>query len=264
VLFKKKQQHTTLKKTEIFGIEFPGIFALEKGYDVFCEKFERLNSRSAFIEIGPVTPEIQNINHLKGIFRHTVYGQFPSKGVKQAINNLSKAKSERLIAANISYSIDHFAVEDISSDITTCFTYLYDFVDFFIIDTFRASYTSGNALQDVDILSEVIEEILQIRRYYETNKPIVLRVDSNICEESLNEILDYVRMSGIDGVALRCNAYEPSFVKHVIDITKGRLPLLVSGGIDTTQKAKELLDLGVSIIQLKDIHFDEISSSIYD
>lgn len=259
MLVKKNNQRPDTPEIELFGLKFHGRIALEEGYDVFCDKFNELNPRSAFIEIGPVTPEKQNISvNKKGFFKRTVYGPFASKGVKYAIDHLTASHHKRLIAANISYSIEHNAVEDITKDVTTCYTYLYDFVDMFVLDTFRASYTVGNALQDVDILSEVVEEILQLRRYYEVNKPILLRINSSICDESLNEIIDFARISGIDGLILKCNSFRPEFIKQVSGITQGRLPFFVSGDIDSVEKANSAIDLGASMVMVKNEYFDKI------
>lgn len=236
---------------EVFGLSFRHPIGLRPGFIPDGEHFNAFPGFS-FVEIGPLTVQPQGSPVGRSILRRRTVtdGSMDNRGVGNAIQHLHSNPPRRLVLANLAPSFAHRATEDIVRDLTTAFSMMYDFADMFVIDTFRANCDGAVALQNIDILSEVFDSILDMRNCYDDPKPILARVLPTISRSVLAEILDYMRLNGLDGIVAGFNDYPLDLVRDIAAMTKGRYPIIACGGIDTPKKAEEILDAGASLIQL--------------
>ena len=143
--------------------------------------------------------------------------------IRKAIGRLQSDPPDDILAACI-------ANEYLSS-----FCLAYDFCDFFVIDI------SGNP----EI--ELLDDILDARLTYEEYKPIVVKIPETIAPDDLDYIIEYCLMNSVDGIEAR-NIQQ---ISHIKEKTKGRLPIIANCHIKTPAQAREALDAGASLIEVR-------------
>lgn len=223
------------------------------GQDRNAEKYNRLSSKGAsFVEIGPVSLAGQNIpKQKKKLFSRqpAVTYDVSNKGIKTIIENIQKRRPKTVLLADITYNQGRSMVDDVVNDITKAFSLLYDFVDGFVIDTFRLNEEGSPMLQEVDFLSEVIDSLANTRACYEEEKPIYVRIAPNIQEKVLIPMLDYLRLAGVEGLIIGYNKTSLKTTRRVIALTKGRFPVIACGHTSSVEEALEYFNAGVMLLQ---------------
>ena len=201
-----------------------------------------------------------------------------NKGVKNAVEHLKKERPEVIVAANISKNTTSIN-EDAAKDYETAFALLYDFVDMFVVNISCPNVVGLTALQDISFLSEIVDKLLGLRMYYDTYRPILLKVSPDLSHEQLDEIIDYSLRSGIDGIvagnttrsrdglnSISAEKIEEignggmsgapvhkknlELVRYVHEKSQGKLPIIGVGGIMTPEDAKEMIDAGASLVEI--------------
>lgn len=279
-----KKSTPSLEK-EVFGIHFPNPVGLAGGLDKNGEFYNDMaNFGFGFVEIGSLTPQPQDGNPKPRCFRvpgdKAIINRFGinNKGVKNAVEHLKKVRPEVIVAANISKNTTSIN-EDAAKDYETSFALLYDFVDMFVVNVSCPNVVGLTALQDISFLGEIVDKLLDLRMYYDTYKPILLKVSPDLSHQQLDEIIDYCLRSGIDGIVagnttrsregLTSISQEKidaignggmsgapvhkknlELVKYVHTRSEGRLPIIGVGGIISPEQAKAMLDAGASLIEL--------------
>ena len=270
---------------EVFGIRFPNPVGLAGGLDKNGEYYNDMsNFGFGFVEIGSLTPMPQDGNAKPRCFRITGdkaiinrYG-INNKGIKNAVEQLKKNRPEVIIAANISKNTTSIN-EDAAKDYEKGFGLLYDFVDMFVVNISCPNVVGLTALQDITFLSEIIDKLLDLRMYFDTYKPILLKVSPDLSHQQLDEIIDYCLRSGIDGIVAGNTtrsrdginsiskekieaigngglsgaplyAKNLELVKYVHAKSEGKLPIVGVGGIMSPEQAMEMLDAGASLIEI--------------
>lgn len=269
---------------EIFGRVFPNPVGLAGGLDKNGEHYNMMGSFGfGFVEIGSLTPEPQPGNPKPRVFRvvkdRALINRMGinNKGVKYAIENLKKERPDVIVAANISKNTSSMN-EDAAKDYESAFALLYDFVDMFVINLSCPNVTGLTKLQDVSFLSEIMDKLLSLRMYFDEYRPILVKVSPDIPQPQLDEIIEYILMSGVDGIVAgnttrtrdgltisqeKIDAignggmsgaplYKKSLslVKYIHEKTGGNLPIIGVGGIMSPEQAKEMLDAGASLIEI--------------
>ena len=278
------QKDTSELTREIFGLTFKNPVGLAGGLDKNGEHYNDMaNFGFGFVEIGSLTPEPQDGNPKPRLFRviqdRAIINRMGinNKGVKNAVEHLKKERPEVIVAANISKNTSSIN-EEAAKDYERAFALLYDFVDMFVINVSCPNVTGLSQLQDVSFLSDIIDKLLNLRMYFDQYRPILIKVSPDIPQQQLDEIIEYVLMSGIDGVVAgnttrtrdgltvsqeRINEignggmsgaplYKKNLalVKYIHEKTGGNLPIIGVGGIMSPEQAKEMLDAGASLIEI--------------
>ena len=220
-IFSKKTSPSL--KRELFGMNFSTPLALEPFPSEHPASKPHGGNLFAFSEIGPFT--------------------------KGGAKVFAPKTSQQIVAANIS-NMDGRTTEELTKSIVASFSGLYDRADLFILDTFRPDKDGVIALQNVDALSEVMDAVLESRRFYDSDKPVLVRVSPSIAQSSLEGIIHYLRMSDADGIIAGYDSYCPELVRRIHNITQGRFPLLACGGINSPERADEMLAAGADMLQV--------------
>lgn len=276
---------TPTLRRELWGLDFPNPVGLAAGIDKNGEYYNELSWFGfSFVEIGSLTPEPQDGNPKPRLFRlpkdKALINRMGinNKGVNYAIEHIKEDPPKPIICASIAKNTSSASDVDIIGDYTKSFSLIYDFVDMFAVNVSCPNVEGLQHLQDVSYLSDVVDPLLEMRIYYDTYKPILVKVSPDIPIEELDEILDYCMMSGVDGVVAGNTTttrdglvtskekvekigkgglsgaplFEKSLalVKHIHEHTLGRLPIVGVGGIMGPDQARQMLDAGASLIEI--------------
>ena len=278
-----KKETPSLAK-EVFGINFPNPVGLAGGLDKNGEHYNDLaNFGFGFVEIGSLTPKPQDGNPKPRCFRvpqdRAIINRFGinNKGVKNAVEHLKKDRPNVIVAANISKNTTSIN-EDAAKDYETSFALLYDFVDMFVVNVSCPNVVGLTALQDISFLSDIVDRLLDLRRYYDTYRPILLKVSPDLSTEQLDDIIDYCLRSGIDGIVAGnttrsrdgltidqkkieeignggmsgapVHKKNLELVRYLHTKSEGRLPIIGVGGIMSGAEAKAMMDAGASLVEI--------------
>jgi len=269
---------------EVLGLKFRNPVGLAAGFDKNGEVFDQLyNFGFGFVEVGSLTPQEQIGNPKPRCFRivedNAIINRMGinNKGVKYAVSKLKNRKKNLIVGANIIKSTST-PNENAPIDYEKSFAQLYDFVDYFVINVSCPNVKGVTNLQDITSLSTIIDRITTLRKYFDEYRPVLLKVSPDLTTDQLDEIVELILVSGIDGIVAtnttttRNNlktsidkvasigegglSGAPLFqrsldvIKHINKKTKGQLPVIAAGGIMTPGQAKEMLDAGASLIQI--------------
>lgn len=268
----------------LWGITFPNPVGLAAGFDKDAKFTDALACLGfGFIEIGTLTPRPQGGNPKPRLFRlpadQALINRmgFNNDGVAAAVERLRKRNEKVIIGGNIGKNKDT-PNEDATSDYEKCFLSLYEVVDYFVVNVSSPNTPGLRALQDKEPLSQLLGRLQTLNLEKGGKKPLLLKIAPDLTNEQLDDIIDIVRITGIDGVVssnttisreglrttkeavdsigagglsgapLRNRATE--VIKYLHTNSKGAFPIIASGGIFTAEDAKEKLAAGASLVQV--------------
>ncbi|PKO96565.1 MAG: quinone-dependent dihydroorotate dehydrogenase [Bacteroidetes bacterium HGW-Bacteroidetes-6] len=269
---------------EVMGIKFPNPVGMAAGFDKNGEIYnEMANFGFGFIEVGSVTPSEQIGNPKPRCFRlvddKAIINRMGinNKGVKHLVTNLKERKPKVIIGANIIKSTAS-PNEIAPQDYEKTFAQLYDFVDYFVVNVSCPNVKGITKLQDINSLSEIVDRLTALRKYYDEYRPILLKISPDLDNEQLDEIIELILISGMDGIVATNTTrsrenlvtfkervefigegglsgaplYKKSLemVRYITQKTKGQLPIIAVGGIMTPAQAHEMLNAGASLVQI--------------
>ena len=223
------------KKLErkLFGLTFINPVGLAAGFDKNAVLYNELaNFGFGFIEIGTVTPKGQLGNPKKRLFRlkedQGIINRmgFNNDGVEEAIENLKKNKHKVIIGGNIGKNTETKS-EDYTQDYLEVFKELHPFVDYFVLNVSCPNVGSHAKLNDKKYLLELITECQSQNNLFKIKKPILLKIAPDLNNSQLDEIIELVAETKIDGVI----ASNTSTTRDNLNVTKERLQEIGNGGV---------------------------------
>ncbi|MBQ9477233.1 MAG: hypothetical protein IJU63_05560 [Bacteroidales bacterium] len=155
-------------------------------------------------------------------FSFVEVGPVGRENVKEVITHLQSDPATPKIALMIDR--DHLAT----------FSLAYDFVDFFVLE-----------IPD-DQIQDVLDSVLDTRLSYEDYKPVLIRLMHDFPDGELAEVLSYCQLNGVDGAVVA----KAANVAKVCALTRGRFPVIGYDGVRSAEKARELLDVGASLVEV--------------
>lgn len=270
---------------ELFGLKFDNPVGIAGGLDKNGEFYNDLSYFGpSFVEIGSLTPKPQSGNDRPRLFRlpedQAIINRMGinNKGVKYALEQLKANKPEGVkVVANLSKNAttpNELAYKDFERS----FSLMYDFVDMFTLNISCPNVKNLTELQDIDMLSTIIGHLMDIRRYNEDYRPILLKISPDIPFEQVDQILDLALLEGIDGIIATNTTrsreglktakerveeigngglsgaplFEKSLamVRYLHEKSNGIIPIIGCGGIMTPEQAIQMLDAGASMIEV--------------
>ena len=274
------------KKLErkLFGLTFINPVGLAAGFDKNAVLYNELaNFGFGFIEIGTVTPKGQLGNPKKRLFRlkndQGIINRmgFNNDGVEEAIKNLKKNKHKVIIGGNIGKNTET-KLEDYTQDYLDVFKELHPFVDYFVLNVSCPNVGSHAKLSDKDYLLELITECQSQNNLFKIKKPILLKIAPDLNNSQLDEIIELVAETKIDGViasntsTIRDNLnaskerlqeignggvsgqpikdQSTQVIKYLADTSNKSFPIIGVGGIHSAEDALEKLDAGADLVQV--------------
>ncbi|TYC09716.1 quinone-dependent dihydroorotate dehydrogenase [Bizionia gelidisalsuginis] len=274
------------KKLErnVLGLTFKNPVGLAAGFDKNAVLYNELaNFGFGFIEIGTVTPKAQVGNPTKRLFRlqadKGIINRmgFNNDGLESAISQLKKNKGKLIIGGNIGKNTDT-APEHYTQDYVTCFTALHPYVDYFVLNVSCPNVGSHAKLNDRDYLEELIGAVQHVNNTFAVQKPIVLKIAPDLNTVQLDEIIDLVITTKLDGVIASNTSVDRSglqtpeaeleaigngglsgqpikekstqIIKYLADKSNKAFTIIGVGGIHSADDALEKIDAGADLVQV--------------
>jgi dihydroorotate dehydrogenase len=272
------------KPVNFLSLTFKHPVGLAAGFDKNASFYNEFSSFGfSFIEIGTVTPKGQPGNPKPRSFRlvkdKAVINRmgFNNLGVDEAVNRLKNRKTDVIIGGNIGKNTAT-PNEKAVDDYVYVFERLYDYVDYFVVNVSCPNISDLKELQDQDKLEAILFKLKDIRDSKVEKKPILLKLSPDLNNQQLDESIEVVQKTGIDGFVatnttvtrnkldtpetvvravgngglsgkpIRERATE--VIQYIHNKTEGKLPIIGVGGIFNAKDAQEKLDAGASLVQV--------------
>ncbi|RLK02193.1 quinone-dependent dihydroorotate dehydrogenase [Tenacibaculum discolor] len=274
------------KKLErnLFGLTFKNPVGLAAGFDKNAVLYNELaNFGFGFVEIGTVTPKGQVGNPKKRLFRlkddKGIINRmgFNNEGLEEAIEQLKKNKGKIIIGGNIGKNTNT-APENYTEDYVACFKGLHPYVDYFVLNVSCPNVSSHAKLEDADYLKELITEVQKLNNAEAQQKPILLKIAPDLNNQQLDEIIELVANTKIDGVIASNTSVNRDnlkaskerlqeignggvsgqpvkdrstrVIKYLADNSNKAFPIIGVGGIHSEKDALEKLKAGADLVQI--------------
>lgn len=266
------------------GIEFPNRVGLAAGFDknaAYLDVFQCLGFGS--VEIGTVTPKPQPGNDKPRLFRllqdKAIINRmgFNNDGADAIAKRLQHRPKGLVVGGNIGKN-KTTPNEDAQRDYEICFEKLYPHVDYFVVNVSSPNTPNLRDLQEKGPLLAILSALVALRQSKSEVKPILLKIAPDLTESQLDDVIEIVQQSGIEGIVAtnttisRANLQTPQaaieaigsgglsgkilhphstqVLRYIYQKSNGHIPLIGVGGIDTKNAAQAKLEAGATVVQL--------------
>ncbi len=268
----------------LFGLKFKNPVGLGAGFDKDAKAIDELaNLGFGFIEIGTITPLAQAGNDKPRLFRlpedEALINRmgFNNGGMEAAVERLKLRKSTVLVGGNIGKN-KLTPNENATDDYVKSFNALFDHVDYFTVNVSSPNTPNLRALQEKEPLKQLLQTLKDINNTKPTPRPILLKIAPDLTNEQLDDIVEIVQETKIDGVIAtnttisRKNLNTSSstieaigmgglsgkpvrersteVIKYLADKSNKSFPIIGVGGIHSAEDALEKIAAGASLVQI--------------
>ncbi|QJD81881.1 quinone-dependent dihydroorotate dehydrogenase [Cohnella herbarum] len=271
---------------DLFGLHFNHPVGLAAGLDKNAKAVTGLSRVGlSFLEVGTVTPKGQAGNDQPRLFRlppdEALINRmgFNNDGADVMAERLSKLPRRRIpLAVNIGKN-KLTPNENAADDYRACVRKLFAYGDFFVVNISSPNTPDLRALQHGDELRHLLDAVKdemakQAEKHGELPKPILVKIAPDNTEDQLAYMAEAIQLSGMSGVIAtnttigrdgltHKNAGETGglsgrpltqrsteVIRSLYKITKGKLPIIGSGGIFTADDAYEKILAGASLVEV--------------
>ncbi len=276
-------KHLNLE-TEVFGLKFPNPVGLAAGFDKDARVIDEFSTLGfGFIEIGTVTPKGQPGNPQPRLFRLPQDSGlinrmgFNNEGVEACVERLKKRKSNILVGGNIGKN-KITPNDQAFDDYLISFKALYPYVDYFVVNVSSPNTPNLRELQEKEPLKQLLLGLMNENKQQEKVKPILLKIAPDLTNEQLDDIVDIVQESGIDGIIatnttisradLKTSTHQvesigagglsgkpvrersTEVIAYIHQKSVGKIPIIGVGGIFTAQDAIDKIEAGAKLVQV--------------
>ena len=276
-------KHPSLER-KVFGLTFPNPVGLAAGFDKDAKMYSDLFSCGfGFIEIGTVTPKSQPGNPKPRLFRlkedHAIINRmgFNNGGVDVCYERLKNRNRNLIVGGNIGKN-KWTENEDAVQDYLICFNTLFDVVDYFVVNVSSPNTPGLRDLQEKEPLLRLLSTLSLENKTKTVTKPILLKIAPDLTDGQLDDIIDIVKESGIDGVIATNTTISreglkidrssienigagglsgkpltkrsTEVIRYLSNKSDNAFPIIGVGGIHSVEDAHEKLNAGAALIQL--------------
>ncbi len=203
----------------LFGITFPNPVGLAAGFDKDAKLYNELEYLGfGFVEIGTVTPVGQPGNPKPRLFRVPDDAGlinrmgFNNEGVQASVERLKSRKTKVIIGGNIGKN-KLTPNENAVDDYEACFEALHPYVDYFAVNVSSPNTPGLRALQDPKELKVILERLKTLNSQKDKLKPILLKIAPDLENEDLDDIINLMKETKIDGLIATNTTIDKSNLK---------------------------------------------------
>jgi dihydroorotate dehydrogenase len=264
------------------GLTFPNPVGIAAGYDKNARVPDAVLALGCgFAEIGSVTPVAQSGNPKPRVFRLVSDGAiinrlgFNNEGHAAVLARLTKRTGGGIVGVNVGANKD---ATDRIADYVAGITAFYDVATYFMVNISSPNTTGLRKLQDPASLDVLLARVMQARKSLvdagKAQRPVFVKIAPDIGEDEVDPICAQLMAHGVDGIAVsnttlaRPGVFGPTsreggglsgkplfhrstvMLARVHQATKGKIPLIGIGGIDSGETALAKIEAGASLIQL--------------
>jgi dihydroorotate dehydrogenase len=269
----------------VMGLKFPNPVGMAAGMDKDGEYIEGLAALGfGFIEVGTVTPRPQPGNPPPRLFRlpqaEALINRmgFNNQGVDHLIENLQQVRFAGILGINIGKNFDT-PLEQAVEDYLTCFYKVYPYADYITINLSSPNTPGLRQLQHGEVLERLLEKLktaqVQLTAKYTKYVPLVVKIAPDLTFEELASITTKLLTYEIDGVIATNTtlsrvgvenlpqaqesgglsgkplfARSTEIVSELNKLLQGKIPIIASGGVMTSDDALAKLQAGASLVQI--------------
>jgi dihydroorotate dehydrogenase len=276
------------KEFEFLGIRFKNRVGLAAGFDKNAKYLSELSLLGfGFVEIGTVTPKPQAGNDKPRLFRlledESIINRmgFNNDGLDVIVNRLHSRPKDLVIGGNIGKN-KVTPNEEAVNDYKICFDKLYDVVDYFVVNVSSPNTPNLRELQDKKPLGEILNALMEMRSAFTSKgkncKPILLKIAPDLTNEQLDDVVDIVNETGIDGIVATNTTISRAglltsrekvesigsgglsgkilsdrateVVAYIHKKSSGKIPIIGVGGIHSTETAQDKINAGAALVQV--------------
>jgi dihydroorotate dehydrogenase len=269
---------------EVFGLKFENPVGLAAGFDKDAKLFDELACFGfGFVEIGTVTPLPQEGNPKPRLFRlkedNALINRmgFNNQGLEAVVARLRRKKSTVIIGGNIGKN-KLTPNDQAVNDYEICFEKLFPYVDYFAVNVSSPNTPGLRDLQEKEPLTALLNRLQGLNNQKESRKPILLKIAPDLTNEQLNDIIEIVADTKIDGVVATNTTIDRSglktdktkvqaigngglsgtplkersteVIKYLSEKSNKAFPIIGVGGIHSADDALEKLDAGATLLQI--------------
>jgi dihydroorotate dehydrogenase len=289
-IIRKSLRPRVARPVNMWGLEFPNVVGLAAGFDKNARYLRELEALGfGFVEIGTVTPVPQAGNDRPRLFRlpkdKALINRmgFNNDGVKVVSSRLKEwrtgnHKNPRLIIGGNIGKNKVTPNEDAWKDYEICFTALFDWVDYFVVNVSSPNTPGLRELQEKESLRKILGHLQTLNRQHARPKPLLLKIAPDLTPSQITDVIDLALEIGLDGLVasnttisregLKTPAAElekigagglsgapltqraTEIVRSITTQTNGKIPLIASGGIFSATDARDKLTAGAQLVQV--------------
>jgi dihydroorotate dehydrogenase len=269
---------------EVFGLKFKNPVGLAAGFDKDAKLIDEMAMLGfGFIEIGTLTPKPQEGNPQPRLFRlpqdESLINRmgFNNGGVLEAVERLKTRKSDVIIGGNIGKN-KATPNENAVDDYLFCLEALHDHVDYFVVNVSSPNTPNLRDLQEKEPLKALLQAVKSANDLKPKPKPILLKIAPDLTDGQLDDIVEIIQETKIDGVIATNTTIDRSglstdkneveaigaggvsgkvlskrsteVIRYLSQKSKKSFPIIGVGGIYSPADAIEKLEAGASLIQV--------------
>jgi dihydroorotate dehydrogenase len=269
---------------ELFGVKFKNPVGIAAGFDKNAVLLNQLEDFGfGFVEIGTVTPKPQEGNPRPRLFRlkkdQAIINRmgFNNAGVDEAVKKLTKKKTSLIVGGNIGKNTAT-PNETSKPDYIYNFKALHDYVDYFVVNVSCPNVGDVKKLQDQDFLIDLLGDLKELNKTYSKPKPILLKIAPDLNEGQLDEVIEIVAATKIDGIIATntsiqrtglqaseeqlnkigngglsgkpLNNRSTEVIRYLSEKSNKAFPIIGVGGIHSEEDALEKIKAGATLVQI--------------
>jgi dihydroorotate dehydrogenase len=276
----------------VFGLHFKNPVGLGAGFDKNAAYLRELSTLGfGFVEVGTITPKAQLGNLKPRLFRlpkdqalinRMGFNNDGVETIKQRLLQWNNYKSKNggspiIVGGNIGKN-KITPNETAYRDYEICFTELFDYVDYFVVNVSSPNTPGLRELQEKDSLRKILSQLQNINQGKTNPKPLLLKIAPDLTTTQLNDIvelcfevqlsglvatnttidrgqlqtpqvmLEKIGAGGLSGKPLTNKS--TSVVQYLSQQTQQKIPIIASGGIFNGNDAIEKINAGASLVQV--------------
>lgn len=271
-------------RTQVFGLDFPNPLGMAAGFDKDAECIKPLLKQGfGFVEVGTVTPKPQEGNPKPRLFRlaedEAVINRmgFNNKGVEVYLQGLEKDFGAGIVGANIG---KNKTTEHALDDYRLLLQRVYGKSDYITVNISSPNTPGLRDLQEKKALEGLLGGVAAERKALAEAQqgkyvPILVKIAPDVNDAQCEDIAEVVLDQGIDGIIVSNTtiarpdslqscykgevgglsgrpllAPSTAILRKIYNLTKGNVPLVGVGGVDSGAAAYQKIRAGASLVQL--------------
>jgi dihydroorotate dehydrogenase len=262
----------------IFGLDFPNPIGMAAGFDKDARvPRELLATGLGFVEVGTLTPRAQSGNPLPRVFRsqadRAIINRlgFNNEGQEAALQRLQR-RPTGVVGVNIGAGRDS---SDRIGDYVSGIERMGSVASYFTVNISSPNTPGLRDLQAPETLDALLKRALTARGALANKPPLLVKLAPDLADADLPEVVDVIVANGVDAIVvsnttlMRDGLKDATFAREtgglsgrplftrstrmlarVYQLTRGKLPLVGVGGVDSGETAVAKIEAGASLLQL--------------